>query len=155
MKKIFVVAISMLLCLTAYSQNDSPITYRKAFGGYVFEQDGKALKPKQMLDIFQNNEAAYKAMKKAKANYDPAIGLSFVGGTLVGWPLGTALGGGDPNWALAGIGAGLIIAAIPLGSAFNKHAIRAVDLFNGDNDKSSTRLYYGLTNHGLGLELRF
>ena len=32
---------------------DNTITYRKVFGGYKFEQNGQALSPKNMLDIFQ------------------------------------------------------------------------------------------------------
>lgn len=63
-------------------------------------------------------------MRKAKSNYDPAMVLGVIGGALVGWPLGTAIGGGDPNWTLAAIGDACIIGSIPLGSAFNKHAIR-------------------------------
>ena len=35
------------------------------------------------------------------------------GGFLIGWPLGTALAGGDPNWTLAAIGAGCVAIAIP------------------------------------------
>ena len=34
--------------------------------------------------------------------------FGFSGGALIGWPLGTAIAGGDPVWYLAGIGAGLI-----------------------------------------------
>lgn len=40
--------------------------------------------------------------------------LAIPGGALIGWPLGTAIGGGDPEWYLAGIGAGLVAIAIPL-----------------------------------------
>lgn len=40
--------------------------------------------------------------------------LAAIGGGLIGWPLGTAIGGGDPEWILAGIGAGVLAVAIPL-----------------------------------------
>lgn len=29
--------------------------------------------------------------------------LSYAGGFMIGWPIGTAIGGGKPAWALAGI----------------------------------------------------
>ena len=37
----------------------------------------------------------------------------------VGHSIGTAIGGGDPEWALAGVGAGLIAVAIPISSSAN------------------------------------
>lgn len=40
--------------------------------------------------------------------------LAAAGGALIGWPLGTAVGGGDPEWILAGVGAGVLAVAIPL-----------------------------------------
>lgn len=40
--------------------------------------------------------------------------LAGIGGALIGWPLGTAIGGGDPEWALAGIGAGFLAIGIPV-----------------------------------------
>lgn len=154
MKNIFL-ALTLLLSGQLFSQQENPVTYKKVFGGYTFTQNGKALKPKAMLDLFQGNEKALAAMKKAKSNYDPAVALGFIGGALIGWPLGTAIGGGDPNWALAGIGAGLVIAGIPLSSAFNKNAIKAVDIYNGTNSRSSAQLHYGLTPNGAGLLLKF
>ena len=39
--------------------------------------------------------------------------LGGIGGFLVGWTLGTALGGGDPDWTVAGVGAGFIALSIP------------------------------------------
>ena len=94
-------------------------------------------------------------MRKAKSNYDPAMVLGVIGGALVGWPLDTAIGGGDPNWTLAAIGGACIIGSIPLGSAFNKHAIRTTDLYNGKElTPASAQLYLGPTNNGLGLALK-
>ncbi len=40
--------------------------------------------------------------------------LGGIGGALVGWQLGTYIGGGEPNWTLAAVGGGLIAVAIPL-----------------------------------------
>lgn len=40
--------------------------------------------------------------------------FAFVGGGLIGWPVGTLIGGGEPEWILAGIGAGCIAIGIPL-----------------------------------------
>lgn len=40
--------------------------------------------------------------------------LAGIGGALVGWQLGTYVGGGEPEWTLAAVGGGLIAVAIPL-----------------------------------------
>jgi hypothetical protein len=85
--------------------------------------------------------------------------LSCAGGFMVGWPIGTAIGGGDPEWAMAGIGAGLIVIAIPISSKFNKQAKLAVDTYNGGLPSSSfwdkNELRVSVTGSGIGLALRF
>ncbi|MGV3502970.1 MAG: hypothetical protein ACO1O1_04635 [Adhaeribacter sp.] len=146
----------MYLPLFAQNSSDS-ITVKKAMG-VVFSQNGKPLKPRQLLDIMQSNPEALAGMKKAKTNFDVGYGFSFAGGILVGWTLGTALGGGDPNWAMAGVGAGLIGISIPFSSAYSKHAKNAVRRYNeGLNQTSMNKvdLRLGLAGSGLGLRLAF
>ncbi|MDP5106691.1 MAG: hypothetical protein NWQ31_11045 [Polaribacter sp.] len=41
-----------------------------------------------------------------------------------------AIGGGEPEWALAGVGAALIVATIPIIKGFNKKTSKAVALYN-------------------------
>ena len=134
---------------------DNTITYFKVLGGYKFKQNGQVLSPRNMLDIFLGNEEAYATMKKAKRNYDPAMVLGAIGGVLIGWPIGTVIGGGDPNWTLAAVGGAIIIGSIPLINAYHKHAISATGLYNGkDPNPASAQLYFGPTNHGFGLTLK-
>lgn len=68
----------------------------KNFWGVKFTQNGRLLKPREVLNIMQGDDEAYAAFKKAKSNYDGATVLGVVGGFMVGWPIGTAIGGGDP-----------------------------------------------------------
>ena len=77
----------------------------------------------------QYNQEAYNEFKKAKSSYDAVQVVGFVGGFLIEWPVGTALRGGDPQWGLAGVGAGLILISIPLSSGFSTHAIKAVEIY--------------------------
>lgn len=95
-----------------------------------FFQNGQKLRPGELLKITQINPEAYKEMKKAKSGFDVATIFGSIGGFLIGWPLGTALAGGDPNWALAGIGAGLVVVAIPFNSSYVKHAKNSVRIYN-------------------------
>lgn len=76
---------------------------------------------------------------------------------LIGWPLGTALGGGEPEWAMAGAGAVVVLAAIPLTSAFRKHAQKAISIYNGEpaTRKARIRTDHYCYGTGLRLTLRF
>jgi len=159
MKKVtLLLAMGLLfpLCLLSQNSNDT-ISYSKGFGGYKFEQNGKILKVRDMVSIMENNEEASKLMAKAKTNYNTAMVCSYAGGFLVGWSLGTAIGG-EANWTPAAVGAGFILLAIPLGRGFNKNAIAAVKIYNSEqreqSDNTPVSLKFGLTPSGVGLSLK-
>jgi hypothetical protein len=97
-------------------------------------------------------------MKIAKNNYTASMIFQLPGGFLIGYPLGTAMAGGDPNWTLAAIGAGLVVISIPFISAYNKHARNAVSVYNKGLKYSTLvrpDLRFGITYNGLGAYLRF
>lgn len=137
------------------------IAVEKKFGGYRFSQDGKVLTLNQLSNILKSNPQAYQEMKTAKSSYAAAMVISYAGGFLVGWPIGTALGGGEANWTLAAIGAGLIAVSIPISQGFNKRARQAVDTFNGGQlpnkslEKGAGQLNVSLNGNGAGLIFRF
>jgi len=83
-----------------------------------------------MGSIMEPNADAGPLMSKARNQYVWTSVLGGAGGFFIGYPLGTALGGGDPNWTLAAVGAGFIAVAIPVGSAANRNANQAVDIYN-------------------------
>ena len=56
---------------------------------------------------------------------------------MVGWTLGAALGGGEPNWTVAGIGAGHIGVAIPFSIKANREAKKSVTIYNENPGKTS------------------
>jgi hypothetical protein len=158
MKRIIIILIFLMTVFNSYGQNKSDSIEIKKALGTIFRQNGKNLTPRQLLDITQSNTEAYKEMKIAKSNYDVGSVFGFAGGFLVGWPLGTAIAGGEPNWTLAGIGAGLIVVSIPFSTAYTKHAKNAVNLYN--NGLKSTGLNnvdfkIGLTYNGIGVKVIF
>ena len=132
--KYYLFMIALLYAVSSFAQETGSIIMTKNFWGTRFSQDGRFMRPGQVLHIMSTNEEAYAVFKKAKTNYDVSMVLGYVGGFLVGWPIGTALGGGDPQWGMAIAGGGLILLSIPLTSAFNKHAERAVSIYNGGSD---------------------
>lgn len=120
----------------------------------TLQVDGKGVQVKNWENHFTNSDAlAY--VRKAKANAGPANALAFVGGFLIGWPIGTAIGGGEPEWAMAGAGAGIIVVALPLISATKKNMQKAIQLEKGANVSGSVRLDFEMGKNGIGLALKF
>ena len=154
---VFGVIVISSISASAQNQTDSIIIENNN----KFKQNDMALSPRQLMEITKSNTKAYEEMKQAKSNSDFSVILGAAGGFLIGWPLGTAIGGGEPQWYLAGIGAGLLVLTIPLVSGYKKHARNAVDIYNmglGEVPKKAQRKVkfdLGITSNGLGLMLQF
>jgi hypothetical protein len=135
------------------------ITIKQAFGGYKFYQGQKRLNMNQLANAMKPNEQAYQQIKSAQTTYTLATVIGGVGGFMVGWPMGAALAGGQPNWAMAGIGAGLIVVSIPITKSFNNKARQAVDTFNSGLRPVSfwdkNELKFSMTGQGAGLLFKF
>ena len=132
------------------------ITYRSSLFGPVFSQKGQPLKVKDLKRITADYPEAYQYMEKASTNNDLSNVFGFIGGALVGWPLGTAAGGGDPNWTLAAFGGGLIAISIPFSIGFKKNAIKGAELYNEKRAASSQKqVSYQLTASSAGIGISF
>jgi hypothetical protein len=152
MKRIVFVSL-LTLCFSKVSLAQEIKAY-KTFGGVRFQMDTLTLGLNQVLDIVKENPKAYAELKRAKSNYSAAGVLGFTGAVLIGFPIGTAIAGGDPEWGLAAGGAALILASIPFTTAFRGHTMEALDIYN---NKSISRIkpefqFYG---NGARLILRF
>ncbi len=161
MKKITII-ISLLVLTHTFTfgqTSHDKISMEKVFGGYKFHQGGRSLNMNQLVQAMEINEEAYKQIKSAQSTYTIGMIFSYAGGFMIGWPLGTAIGGGEPNWTIAGIGVGLAIITIPISQSFNKKAKRAVETYNGGLQMSSfwdkNRLNLSLTQNGIGLTFNF
>lgn len=156
MKKL--IFISTFLCLsTLHSQT---IDSEKVFGGYKYKKDGKMITMSDMVYLMKPYPEAHELMKKAKSNNAFATVFGFIGGGLIGWPIGTALGGGEPNWILAGIGAVAIGIGIPFSISANKKTNQAIEIYNSNvlpssEDKNAVGLRLFLSGSGFGLSLSF
>jgi hypothetical protein len=127
----------------------------KTFGGVRFEMDTITLGLNQVLDIVKENTEAYAELKRAKSNYNAAGVLGFAGGILIGFPIGTALAGGNPEWGLAAGGAGLMLASIPFTTAFRGHTMQALDLYNNKYKTSRIKPEFQFYGRGARLIIRF
>lgn len=161
MKRIAIIMILLtVVCSFTNGQSSTDsISMKKIFGGYQFYQGDKRLNMFQLVNTMKPNDQAYQQMKAAQATNTLATIIGGVGGFMVGWPIGTAIGGGEPNWTMAGIGAGLIVVSIPITQSFNKKAKQAVETYNGGLQTSSfwdkNELKLSLTGSGIGLTLNF
>ena len=139
MKRYIPIGLFLLGPLYLFTQNQSDtIEVRKTFFGTTFRLNGRNLKPRELLDITKVNAEAYKEMKIAHKNFVIANIFGMPGGFLVGWPIGTAIGGGQPNWSLAAMGAGLIVIEIPFATAYVRHAKMAVRIYNANSIPKNT-----------------
>ena len=155
---ILYLTFSLLLLSSSFGQSEGEITSKKVFGGYTFSQGDKTLTINQLLSTMKENPEAYDLMKSAKSTTDAATVLGAIGGFMIGWPLGSAIGGGDPNWALAGIGAGVLAIGIPVGISANRKVLNAVDRYNQGLQNTSINATPKLNltfGNGFGLALNF
>lgn len=140
--------------------NAQKIEMEKVFGGYKFTQNGNQVTMKDLVKTMESNEQAFDLIKKAHLNNTLSSIIGFAGGGLIGWPIGTAIGGGEANWTLAGIGAGLVAISIPFSSSANKKAKQATELYNSSLNSTSFYEFKPefevLANaNGIGLSMNF
>ncbi|WP_128397008.1 hypothetical protein [Botryobacter ruber] len=149
-----------LLLRHGYAQvQQSPIVVTKKVGT-TFTLDGVKLSPSQLEDVVRENPEALQEMKVARRNMIPVTVLSYAGGFMVGYPLGSAIGGGTPNWTMAGVGAGLLALSIPFSVGYSKHAQQAAELYNeglytSQDRQGRLRFRLGFATSGPGLAVTF
>jgi hypothetical protein len=160
MLKLLFLWTAIICCgLSSFGQaKENSITIKSQFGGQQYYQNGKKINMSTMARIMDSNEQAYQQIKSAQSNRAVATILGFAGGFMAGWTLGAAIAGGNANWAVAGVGAGLIVASIPFNSKSNRQAASAVDIYNGGLTTSlHTKMKMGLAFRGnaVGVNLSF
>ncbi|MBL7870238.1 MAG: hypothetical protein JNM78_01400 [Cyclobacteriaceae bacterium] len=142
MKNIFLVGF---FCACSFLCNAQEIKMYKTFGGVRYEMDTLVLSPKQVLEVLKDNPVSFEEFKRAKLNYNVAGVLGFVGGVLIGFPIGTAMVGGDPEWGLAAGGVGLLLASIPFNRAYKGRAFGAIELYNKKEARVNPVFYFNGT----------
>lgn len=160
-------SLSFLLSLTvapASGQVDIPASSADSIKiltgfGLSFMQADRELTLSQVMFQLRKDERAFEEIKKARNAKGFADFMGGVGGALVGWPIGTAIGGGDPNWALAGIGAGLIAVSLPILASYRKKAKGAINSYNRGLRQTSFKarheLKFSMIGNGVGLLWQF
>lgn len=123
MKHFIIVTLTLFMfgfSMPLQAQNTDMIYLKSNFWGNKFFKGDTIISVNQVLEEMAPNESVYNLMLNAKKDFVFAQILGATGGVLIGWPLGTALVGGDPNWAMAGIGVGIVAVSIPISINFKK-----------------------------------
>ncbi len=143
---------------TDKTEQKSALYYKGDMPGKGCYYQGRVIRPARVPDIMRSDPEAYALARNARSNGGLAQVLGYAGGFLIGYPIGTALGGGDPEWVMAGIGAGLLAIGIPLAISSDKKMQRAVEIYNDNLEMQSGshwRLELASSIDGIGLSLRF
>lgn len=151
--------LTIMLAITSLV-NAQKIDIEKVLGGYKYTHNDELISIGDLASIMKSNTNAFELIKKGRTNRSLSGVLGFVGGGLVGWPLGTAIAGGKENWTLAGIGAGLIIVSIPISLSSNKKINQAVELYNASLNATSNTTFKPefkiiANGSGFGLTMNF
>jgi hypothetical protein len=117
--------------------NAQKIEIEKVFGGYKYTQKGDKMTLQDLARTMESNPEASKLIRQAQTNNTISLITGGIGGFLIGYPIGTAISGKEPNWILAGIGAGIAIISFPLSSSANKKAKQAIELYNSSLKSTS------------------
>lgn len=136
--KRYLIFFSFLVSSFSYAQTTTqPVELKKVFGGYQFYQGTKRLTMNKLVNSLKSNSESYAEIKKAQTNYYISSLIGGVGGFMVGFPIGTAMGGGEANWKMAGIGAGIIALSVPISIRCNKQIKKATEIFNSSLNSTS------------------
>lgn len=156
---------SLLLCLLLIAScslvgqiNMDSISVQTTFAGCRIFQGYQQLTLTQLASIVQVNEEAYKQVIKAQTTNTISTIIGGIGGALMGYPLGTVLGGGKANWTMFGIGAGLAVISIPIFNKTVKQIVSSVDLYNRgfkSGAKPVSEFKFGIKGNGLAIAMTF
>jgi hypothetical protein len=131
----------------------------KRFGGYEFFYFKRKLTFSELENVLESNPLAYEKINSAQSMRILSAITGAASGFFIGYPIGVAIAGGDPNWAMLGIAGGFLVAGVTFNDIANKKAISAVEIYNTMNASSSfwnnSELNLKITGNGIGVELRF
>lgn len=140
MKNLLLAFVLFFVSGSAFSQkNNPPLTFKNGFWGWQFKKGDEKLKPGQVADLLDANPEAARLFSSGRTNYTISSIIGSIGGFMFGYTLGTSLGNGKPNWMVGGIGAGLIVASLPLSIVSTNKVKKAITLYNEDGQTGSLR----------------
>lgn len=167
MRKILI-TLSLLLAFGAMQQSfgqkkSDKLKLETGFFGNKYYKGVWSISRDKAFNYLSDNGEAYTLATKGEKLQKTSTIFSVIGGALIGFPLGSALGGAeDPRWYLAGIGGGIVLLSIPIYSAGNKKIHEAIEVYNEEElsaalhkDRIIDRVELLPMGNGIGLRLTF
>ena len=143
MKRARLLVLTLLLFGIQFGTfSQDKLALKSNFWGNRFYKGDTLISVNQVLEEMAPNEANYNLMKSAKKDFVTVQLLGAAGGLLFGWPIGASIAGGDPNWTLVGVGAGILAVSIPISINFKKKATSAITKHNSLITTSSNNHNY-------------
>ena len=132
--QIFITIIILLVPAFYWSQdNDTKLDslkIRKSTFGYRYYSNNTEIYQYQFRDIIKNDEDAFKLFRKGDNLNILSTAFGLGGGFGIGWLIGGMLAGGEPNWIMGGVGAGLLLFTTPLSRSAQNNLNKSVKVYN-------------------------
>lgn len=158
-KKIFLLPILVFLTTTLLiGQANSELTVENSFfTGISFKKADSKLSFEKVLILVNENETAKTFLRKSKNQATASSIVGAIGGFFIGFPIGTAIGGGEPNWNLLYAGVGVSIISIPIYNSAVKNARKGAQQYNETlvTNYKSPQLLLTINPVGAGFKLSF
>lgn len=130
LNKYLLLFVLFLVSYNANAQYEEKLRLQSTFFSNKFFKGDTLISVNQVLYEMSPNETAYNLMKSAKRDFVFGQIVGATAGVLIGWPIGTAVAGGEPNWTLAAVGVGVLAISIPISLNFRKKAHAAITEHN-------------------------
>ena len=154
MNKSKIVFLFLLTLFFGQKASAQKIFMYKTFGGVIYMlNDSVELSTRQMKSLLFTHEKAYAEFKKAKTWSTVSAVTGFTGAAMVAIPLATVAFGEQADWGFAAGGGALIAIGMVSNWIYKGRAIDAIDLYNEDLPKKTSRLKPELQFYGTGARL--
>ena len=113
-----------------FKNRDTILIAGSAMKGLRFYQHGDNLSMARLTETLKINPEAFSYLKKAKVNNAFSFLLAFAGGFIIGYELGSSIGGKSIDWGIMGGGIGAVALSIPFSIGAKHNAKKAVEIYN-------------------------
>ena len=149
MKKIFLFIAAITLCFSVSAQSE--LTRRSD----VVFQDGARLRPNQVREVMATNSEALALYNSGRSWLVTGQVIAYPSAFLLGFDLGTRLGGGEGNNTLLAVGAGGTAVGLIIGFIGQNRIGQSVSLYNSTVNNVSYQVNFGFTQSGIGFTVNF
>jgi len=167
MRKVVFILIVLLasgLINESYGQKkDDKLKLESGFFGNKYYKGVWSISRGEAFNMLSENGEAYNLAIEGEKLQKTSTIISAVGAALIGYTVGSALGGAeDPKWYIAGIGGGIVLISIPIYSTGNKKIHEAIEVYNEEELSASLnhkpfidKISIAAGSDGVGLRLTF